>query len=220
MDTIPCSVYAGDVSLVVSGPRSSRAAISVFLGCFFGRYLILSMFECHIKFERIFDKISEYVKVAKSVDIAVPELAVTIHFFEKVSFMLAKVEEIPNGPILLFWYSPSVFSRNSVLRALRASKIFRHYATHQRHFFYKIETRKFETFFVLIFRNLFCLILVFEALMVTLVFVRSCGTDRTFFNTFQKNLFFGIVRLFCRKSFDRSMCTMCTPFVFEEVLGL
>ena len=74
MDTIPCSVYAGDVSLVVSGSRSSRAAISDFLGCFFGRYFILSMFECHVKFERIYDKISEHVKVAKSVDIAVPEL--------------------------------------------------------------------------------------------------------------------------------------------------
>ena len=77
MDTIPCSVYAGDVSLVVSGSRSSRAAISDFLGCFFGRYFVLSMFECHVRFERIFDKISEHVKTAKSVDIAVPELAVT-----------------------------------------------------------------------------------------------------------------------------------------------
>ena len=56
MGTIPCSVYAGDVSLVVSGSRSSRAAISDFLGCFFGRYFILSMFECHVRFERIFDK--------------------------------------------------------------------------------------------------------------------------------------------------------------------
>ena len=78
MDTIPCSVYAGDVSLVVSGSRSSRAAISDFLGCFFGRYFILSMFECHVIFERIFDKISEHVKVAKSVDIAVPGIAVTL----------------------------------------------------------------------------------------------------------------------------------------------
>ena len=61
IDTTPCSVYAGDVSLVVSGSRSSRAAIFAFLGCFFGRYLILSMFECHVKFERIFDKIFEPV---------------------------------------------------------------------------------------------------------------------------------------------------------------
>ena len=80
MGTIPCSVYAGDVSLVVSGSRSSQAAISDFLGCFFGRYFILSMFECHVRFERIFDKISEHAKTAKSVDIAVPELAVTFHF--------------------------------------------------------------------------------------------------------------------------------------------
>ena len=63
MDTIPCSVYAGDVSLVVSGSRSSRAAISDFLGCFFGRYFILSMFECHVKFERIFDKILNMSKL-------------------------------------------------------------------------------------------------------------------------------------------------------------
>ena len=34
--------------------------------------------QCHVKHRiRIFDKISEHVKVAKSVDIAVPELAVT-----------------------------------------------------------------------------------------------------------------------------------------------
>ena len=35
------------------------------------------MFEGHVRFERIFGKIFEHVKVAKSVDIAVPELAVT-----------------------------------------------------------------------------------------------------------------------------------------------
>ena len=35
------------------------------------------MLEGHVRFERIFGKISEHVKVAKSVDIAVPELAVT-----------------------------------------------------------------------------------------------------------------------------------------------
>ena len=35
--------------------------------------------QCHVTHRiRIFDKISEHVKVAKSVDIAVPELAVTI----------------------------------------------------------------------------------------------------------------------------------------------
>ena len=37
--------------------------------------------QCHVTHRiRIFDKISEHVKVAKSVDIAVPELAVTIFF--------------------------------------------------------------------------------------------------------------------------------------------
>ena len=36
--------------------------------------------QCHVTHRiRIFDKISEHVKVAKSVDIAVPELAVTIN---------------------------------------------------------------------------------------------------------------------------------------------
>ena len=36
--------------------------------------------QCHVTHRiRIFDKISEHVKVAKSVDIAVPELAVTYH---------------------------------------------------------------------------------------------------------------------------------------------
>ena len=36
--------------------------------------------QCHVTHRiRIFDKISEHVKVAKSVDIAVPELAVTNH---------------------------------------------------------------------------------------------------------------------------------------------
>ena len=77
MGTIPCFVDEIYVFSVVSCVRSSRAAISDFLGCFFGRYFILSMFECHVRFERIFDKISEHVKTAKLVDIAVPELAVT-----------------------------------------------------------------------------------------------------------------------------------------------
>ena len=37
--------------------------------------------QCHVTHRiRIFDKISEHVKVAKSVDIAVPELAVTEHY--------------------------------------------------------------------------------------------------------------------------------------------
>ena len=36
--------------------------------------------QCHVTHRiRIFDKISEHVKVAKSVDIAVPELAVTVN---------------------------------------------------------------------------------------------------------------------------------------------
>ena len=38
--------------------------------------------QCHVTHRiRIFDKISEHVKVAKSVDIAVPELAVTLGVF-------------------------------------------------------------------------------------------------------------------------------------------
>ena len=77
MGTMPCFADERYVFFVVSCVRSSRAAISDFLGCFFGRYFILSMFECHVRFERIFDKISEHVKTAKSVNIAVPELAVT-----------------------------------------------------------------------------------------------------------------------------------------------
>ena len=48
--------------------------------------------QCHVTHRiRIFDKISEHVKVAKSVDIAVPELAVT-KFFEKKSHNAEKTE--------------------------------------------------------------------------------------------------------------------------------
>ena len=54
MGTIPCSTDGIDVFSVVSCVRSSRAAISVFLGCFSGRSFTLSMFECHVRFERIF----------------------------------------------------------------------------------------------------------------------------------------------------------------------
>ena len=39
---------------VVSFARSSRAAISDFLICFADRAFVLSMFECHVRFERIF----------------------------------------------------------------------------------------------------------------------------------------------------------------------
>ena len=35
----------------------------LFWDAFSGRYFILSMFECHVRFERIFDKISEYVEL-------------------------------------------------------------------------------------------------------------------------------------------------------------
>ena len=35
----------------------------LFLGCFSSRYFILSMFECHVRFERIFGKISEHVEL-------------------------------------------------------------------------------------------------------------------------------------------------------------
>ena len=40
----------------------------IFWGAFSGRYFILSRFEGHVRFERIFGKISEHVKAAKSVD--------------------------------------------------------------------------------------------------------------------------------------------------------
>ena len=43
--------------------------------------------QCHVTHRiRIFDKISEHVKVAKSVDIAVPELAVTLHVLKHDHF--------------------------------------------------------------------------------------------------------------------------------------
>ena len=54
MGTIPCFTDEIYVFLVVSCVRSSRAAISDFLGCFSGRSFTLSMFECHVRFERIF----------------------------------------------------------------------------------------------------------------------------------------------------------------------
>ena len=63
MGTIPCFADEIYVFSVVSCVRSSRAAISDFLGCFSGRYFILSMFKCHVRFERIFDKISEHVEL-------------------------------------------------------------------------------------------------------------------------------------------------------------
>ena len=51
--------------------------------------------QCHVTHRiRIFDKISEHVKVAKSVDIAVPELAVTTSeiFFTLFSILVRVVE--------------------------------------------------------------------------------------------------------------------------------
>ena len=63
MGTIPCFTEEIYVFSVVSCVRTSRAAISDFLGCFSGRYFILSMFEGHVRFERIFDKISEPVEL-------------------------------------------------------------------------------------------------------------------------------------------------------------
>ena len=68
--------YTSFLSFLAFALRGRRFLI--FWGAFSGRYFILSMFEGHVRFERIFGKISEHVKVAKSVDIAVPELAVTI----------------------------------------------------------------------------------------------------------------------------------------------
>ena len=63
MGTIPCFADEIYVFSIVSCVRSSRAAISDFLGCFSGRYFILSMFQCHVRFERIFDKFSEHVEL-------------------------------------------------------------------------------------------------------------------------------------------------------------
>ena len=54
--------------------------------------------QCHVTHRiRIFDKISEHVKVAKSVDIAVPELAVTLYalsrdLFQTPTFKLITIE--------------------------------------------------------------------------------------------------------------------------------
>ena len=63
MGTIPCFADKIYVFFVVSCVHSSRAAISDFPGCFSGRYFILSMYECHVRFERIFDKFSEHVEL-------------------------------------------------------------------------------------------------------------------------------------------------------------
>ena len=50
--------------------------------------------QCHVTHRiRIFDKISEHVKVAKSVDIAVPELAVTLHSLRARSIANAKLRQ-------------------------------------------------------------------------------------------------------------------------------
>ena len=54
MGTIPCSTDGIGVFSVVSCVRSSREAISAILVCFSGRTFTLSMFECHVRFERIF----------------------------------------------------------------------------------------------------------------------------------------------------------------------
>ena len=56
--------------------------------------------QCHVTHRiRIFDKISEHVKVAKSVDIAVPELAVT----KKVG----KTDEMPFNSCVKFHIAPT-----------------------------------------------------------------------------------------------------------------
>ena len=38
-----------------------KRRLLLFRGAFSGRYFVLSMFECHVRFERIFDKISKHV---------------------------------------------------------------------------------------------------------------------------------------------------------------
>ena len=53
--------------------------------------------QCHVTHRiRIFDKISEHVKVAKSVDIAVPELAVTVRHFSAHFSALCDLPETKN----------------------------------------------------------------------------------------------------------------------------
>ena len=52
--------------------------------------------QCHVTHRiRIFDKISEHVKVAKSVDIAVPELAVTIQGFQVLDRITQGFQGLP-----------------------------------------------------------------------------------------------------------------------------
>ena len=68
--------------------------------------------QCHVTHRiRIFDKISEHVKVAKSVDIAVPELAVTL-FKRRKNFKRRSGEVailIETGP----YYEPNPFESNN-----------------------------------------------------------------------------------------------------------
>ena len=60
--------------------------------------------QCHVTHRiRIFDKISEHVKVAKSVDIAVPELAVTFHLSNGADSPLT------NTPKAIFIFHPHKF---------------------------------------------------------------------------------------------------------------
>ena len=62
--------------------------------------------QCHVTHRiRIFDKISEHVKVAKSVDIAVPELAVTLVLLMKITFLGKMILDNPLRP----------FQMNSIL---------------------------------------------------------------------------------------------------------
>ena len=72
MDTIPCSVCVGDVFFSSPVLVRRQRRFLLFWGAFSGRYFVLSMFECHVKFERIFEKF-----LNMSVDIVVPEPAVT-----------------------------------------------------------------------------------------------------------------------------------------------
>ena len=63
----------------------SRSLLSKYLPISWKQRIEESHAQCHVTHRfRIFDKISEHVKVAKSVDIAVPELAVT-HYNSRVS---------------------------------------------------------------------------------------------------------------------------------------
>ena len=75
--------------------------------------------QCHVTHRiRIFDKISEHVKVAKSIDIAVPELAVTRNSTSSANYNLLQLE-IPK----FIWNHLSKTTRRKQLTENNSSKI-------------------------------------------------------------------------------------------------